>query len=69
MSGYVQMIQGDIDSMGLTEQVDPRHVEAWMRLEFGTLSHLERVTFHQYIKIDMSEGPKAGEDLALTYGL
>lgn len=26
---------------------DPRHVEAWMRLEFGTLDHLSRDRFRR----------------------
>lgn len=53
--------------------VNPRHVEAWMRLQYGTLSHLSHEEVKVEIKIIKSviaasdEG--SSEALAQSYGL
>lgn len=52
---------------------DPRHIEAFLRLQYGTLDHLDRDTFREEAKI-ASEcadvgGLEAAEDLAISYGL
>jgi len=52
--------------------VDPRHVEAAMRLQYGTLDHLPRETFAAEIKLLLAceaAEPGFGERLAQSYGL
>jgi len=53
--------------------VDPRHVEAYLRLEFGTLDALSREEFNTAVRIavqSIAEAP-AGEPeaLALSFGI
>jgi hypothetical protein len=52
---------------------DPRHVEAWMRLEHGTLDHLDAARFESEVCIANACITEAGvsesESLALSYGL
>lgn len=51
---------------------NPRHVEAWMRLQYGTLDHLPRETFADEIKMAKAceiEEPGSGERLAQSMGL
>jgi len=52
---------------------DPRHVEAWMRLEFGTLDHLTAERFESEVCIANACIAEAGieesEALAVSYGL
>jgi hypothetical protein len=52
--------------------VDPRHVEAWMRLEHGTLDQLSTAQFIS--EVIMAErcilaDPSQSERLAKSYGL
>jgi hypothetical protein len=52
--------------------VDPRHVEAWMRLEHSTLDGLSRGQFRAEVlaALDCIDAdPHASERLALSYGL
>ena len=52
---------------------DPRHVEAWMRLEVGTFGNLSKEKFASEVamaKQCITEGGiEASEDLALSFGL
>ena len=56
-----------------TRNVDPRHVEAWMRIEHPTpdgLSEAEFVTaMHTALAAVVEAGPEASEELARSYGL
>jgi len=53
--------------------VDPRHVEAWMRIEHPTLDGLSRVQFiaamHVALGCAIDAGPEASEALAVSFGL
>lgn len=35
----------------LSPDYDPRHIEAFMRTQFGTLDHLDRETFTREVRI------------------
>ena len=52
---------------------DPRHIEAFMRVQYGTLDHLSRDAFKDEIKICTAAidqcGPAEAEELALSMGL
>jgi hypothetical protein len=52
---------------------DPRHVEAWMRLEHGTLDQLDAARFESEVCIANACITEAGKDeseaLALSYGI
>jgi hypothetical protein len=67
---YQQMIREIANDLKLT--LDPRHVEAAMRSDYGTLNHLDRSTFRQYCK-KVAKLPaydiKVLEDLAQMDGL
>lgn len=66
------MYQNIIKDLFPDEDVDPRHVEGYLRLRFGTLDHLSRDDLEEEClsamdAIDMD--PKAAEQLAQSYGL
>lgn len=69
---YQKMIKKELERMG-EEDTDPRHIEAFMRIEHGTLDHLSQVAFRQEIRIGLdciSEGGVEGaESLAQSFGL
>jgi len=47
---YEAVIRECLAAAGLVGRYDPRHVEAWMRLEHPTLDHLSREDFaHEVI--------------------
>ena len=52
---------------------DPRHIEAWMRVEHGTLDHLDRARFRSEVALAQACIAEAGdaesEALARSYGL
>lgn len=52
---------------------DPRHVEAWMRLEHGTLDHLDAARFESEVcaanACITEAGAEESEALAASYGL
>jgi hypothetical protein len=56
-----------------TRDVDPRHVEAWMRLEHPTLDGLSEGEFvramHAALAAVIDAGPEESERLALSFGL
>lgn len=52
--------------------LDPRHVEAYMRLQYGTLDHLDRATFDREARTCAEAvrlAPSEAEELAKSYGL
>lgn len=53
--------------------IDPRHVEAWMRLEHPTLDALSRERFRTEVEIAIAcidhDGDEASERLAQSFGL
>lgn len=56
-----------------TKGVDPRHIEAWMRIEHPTLDGLSRQAFitamHAALAAVIEAGPEASEELAASFGL
>lgn len=66
------MYQNIIKDLFPDSEIDPRHVEGYLRLRFRTLDHLSRDDFEEEClsamdAIDMD--PKAAEELAQSYGL
>ena len=52
--------------------VDPRHVDAWIRIEHPTLDGLSRAQFieemHAALACAIDAGPEASETLAASFG-
>lgn len=52
---------------------DPRHIEAYMRIQYSTLDHLDRATFRREAKIAAAcideGGVEMAEATAKSYGL
>jgi hypothetical protein len=73
MSFYQQMIRETMARTGRTDAPDPRHVEAWMRLEHGCLDGLSPAQFSEEVGIAIeciAAGPAAeSESLAQSLGL
>jgi hypothetical protein len=57
----------------IAPNANPRHVEAWMRLEHGTLDQLSRQRFTREVELALQciaeGGAETSEDLAKSYGL
>lgn len=72
-SYYHQIIRESMARMGRIAAADPRHIEAWMRLEHGTLDGLSKERFDAEVAIALeciAAGPTAdSESLALSFGL
>ena len=72
MSFYSQIITEQLKKLKRSE-VDPRHVEAYMRCQYSTLDHLDRRTFNREVKIAVGcidhGGTAEAESLAQSYGL
>lgn len=70
---YQQMIREEMAAMGFVGAMDPRHVEAYMRVEYGTLDHLSHADFRREIGIALGcqreAGPEHGEMVARSVGL
>jgi hypothetical protein len=70
---YQQMIRERLASMGYIGKYDPRHIEAYMRLEHSTLDGLSYAQFNKEIKTSMEcvnlDGTENAESLARSYGL
>lgn len=52
--------------------VEPRLIEAFMRLQYGTLDHLDRATFDAEVALAaacVDADPSGAEELARSYGL
>ena len=73
MSHYQDVIRQEMARMGRVGAADPRHVEAWMRLEHGTLDALSPRQFDTEITIALdciAAGPISdSEQLAESMGL
>lgn len=73
MNLYSQMIRETMARNGRVGAADPRHVEAWMRLEHGCLDGLSRQQFTDEVTIALqcvAAGPLTdSEALATSYGL
>ena len=70
MSGYARLIEDDLKTIG-RHDVDPRHVEAYLRLEYRSLDSLSRGDFLIETKgivgaIDVD--PIQAEQLAQSFG-
>ena len=69
---YQQTIREMAAALGYVG-VDPRHVEAWMRLEHSTLDGLSRGRFRDEVEIAIacirSGGIQASESLAQSFGM
>lgn len=64
---YTKLIQE------IAPKYDPRHIEAYMRLQYSTLDHLDRATFRREAKIAAAcvdeGGVEMAEANAKSYGL
>lgn len=69
---YATMIRGILDALNRPE-VDPRHVEAYMRLEHPTLDGLSRQQFVAEVQIGVAcidyDGVENAEGCARSFGL
>jgi len=72
-SYYTQALREALARAGRIGAADPRHAEAWMRLEHGTLDALSPDQFQREVEIALAciaAGPLAdSESLAQSYGL
>lgn len=69
---YAKMIREDMARLGRVGAHDPAHVEAWMRLECGTLDGLSPGRFRSEVAIAMEccdADPAASARLAESFGL
>ncbi len=73
MSYYAQTIRETLARIGRIGAADPRHLEAWMRLEHSTLDGLSPAQFTSEVAIALQcieAGPLAdSEALAQSFGL
>jgi hypothetical protein len=69
---YTDHIRTDLATTG-NLGINPRHVEAFMRLEYGTLDALSPDKFTREVKMAAecvkAAGPQESEGLASSYGL
>ena len=67
MTAYTDRIKA------IAPSYDPRHIEAFMRSEYGTLDHLSPAKFlnevHLAIECIDAEGKQFAEKLAKSYGM
>lgn len=70
---YQDQIRLDLANQGLVGQYDPRHVEAYMRLEHSTLDGLDQRQFWNEVATAVEciniGGVDDAEALAQSYGL
>ena len=68
---YQKIIKRFLEQQG--SKADPRHVEAWMRLQYGTLDSLLASEVESEVKIAVAcidhGGLEHSEELAQSYGL
>jgi hypothetical protein len=73
MNHYQQKIRESLTRTGHVGAADPRHVEAWMRLEHGCLDGLSRQQFTEEVAIALQCVAAAttadSEALATSMGL
>jgi len=69
---YQQTIREMAAALGYVG-INPRHVEAWMRIEHSTLDWMDRNRFRDEVEIAIAcirhAGPDKSESLAQSYGL
>lgn len=69
---YTAVIRQELENLGAAD-VDPRHVEAYIRLEHPTLDHLTPFQFAGQTCVALECvricGPLEAEDLAQSFGL
>jgi hypothetical protein len=57
----------------IAAKYDPRHIEAYMRLQYSTLDHLDNATFRREVKIACAcvddGGVEMAERTAQSFGL
>lgn len=72
MSHYAGIITSCLRRLGRSD-VDARHVEGYVRLEYGTLGHLSADTFLRETRIAVAcidaAGVEQAERLAVSFGL
>jgi hypothetical protein len=72
MSYYTRIITEQLKKLKRPD-VSPAHVEAFMRVTYGTLDHLDRRTFNREIKKAIEEidivSPSVAHQVAESYGL
>lgn len=72
MSLYAKVITDQLAKLNRSD-IDPRHVEGYMRCEHGTLDALSRAKFNREVQIAVAlieqDGLDTAEALALSYGL
>ncbi len=70
---YARLIRDDLTTLGFIGRYDPRHIEAYMRLECGTLDGMSAFTFSVEVRLAAecidAGGMAAAESLALSYAL
>jgi len=68
---YTTRIERDLAALGL--RADPRHVEAWMRLEHSTLDWMDAARFRSEVRIAVecirAASAEQTSDLARSLGL
>lgn len=73
MSAYRDLIREVMARAGRVGAADPRHVEAWMRLEHGCLDGLSPAQFHHEVHTALeciaASAASENEDLAASFGL
>jgi len=70
---YQDSIKEQLEKMGYEGKYDPRHIEAYMRLDHSTLDGLSKKQFTYEVEVCRRcvdfEGAEEAEALAKTYGL
>ena len=69
---YADMIREDNAKAGFIAHYDPRHVEAFMRLEHGTLDGLSPAKFAAEVAVArecIDLDPVMAEEMARSFGL
>lgn len=70
---YTAEIRASLARLGKAGAAPPHHVEAWLRLEHGTLDHLSRTAFDHEVELALeciaAASAEETEDLARSYGL
>ena len=64
METYQETIRRETAKMEFIGKYDPRHIEGWMRIEHGTLDHLDIHIFRKEIKIGIQCIEEGGRELA-----
>lgn len=69
---YQHIIREELTAQGITD-IDPRHIEGYMRLQYGTLGHLSREEVRIEVQICTEcirqDGIDAAEANARSFGL